>query len=205
SPIPGVRYLPFDETRAECPAFNDAVLRAVLAEKDARVVVLAGRWDVYATGNLLLTLDGEQPSIEASRQLFVSSLRKLLSTLADSGRHVILVGQVPLPPPEAVVCVGRARFRGLDENRCAIDESRERARTESLVNQLLLEAVFHLESSVQTVHPYELLCPNHHCMVQADGQLLYVDESHLSSNGARLLESSLEKGITAASIAAKRP
>ena len=205
SPLPGVRYLPFDETRAECPAFNDAVLRAVLAEKDARVVVLAGRWDVYATGNLLLTLDGQQPSLEASRQLFVSSLRKLLSTLADSGRHVILVGQVPLPPPEAVVCVTRARFRGLDENRCAIDESRERARTESLVNRLLLEAVSQLESSVELVHPYAYLCANQGCLVQAHGQLLYVDESHLSANGTRLLGDSLEKGIVSGMIAAKKP
>jgi hypothetical protein len=177
----------------------------VLAEKDARVVVLAGRWDVYATGNLLLTLDGQQPSLEASRQLFVSSLRKLLSALADSGRHVILVGQVPLPPPEAVVCVTRARFRGLDENRCAIDESRERARTESLVNELLLEAVSQLESSVELVHPYASLCANQGCMVQAHGQLLYVDESHLSANGARLLGNSLEKGIVSAMIVAKKP
>jgi hypothetical protein len=177
----------------------------VLAEKDARVVVLAGRWDVYATGNLLLTLDGQQPSLEASRQLFVSSLRKLLSTLADSGRHVILVGQVPLPPPEAVVCVTRARFRGLDENRCAIDESRERARTESLVNRLLLEAVSQLESSVELVHPYAYLCANQGCLVQAHGQLLYVDESHLSANGARLLGNSLEKGIVSAMIVAKKP
>jgi hypothetical protein len=42
-------------------------------------------------------------------------------------------------------------------------------------------------------------------MVQANGQLLYVDGSPLSSYGARFLGSSLEKSITAASIAAKSP
>ncbi len=205
SPIPGVRFLPFDETRAECPAFNDAALESVLAENAVRVVVLAARWDVHASGNLLLTLDGGQPSIESSRQRFISSLRKLLSILVDSGRRVILVAQVPLPPPEVALCVGRAHFRGLDENRCAIDESRERARTETLVNQLLLEAVSQLESSVEIVHPYEYLCAHQACRIQANGQLLYVDESHLSSNGAHLLGSSLEKSITSALSTVKKP
>jgi hypothetical protein len=77
--------------------------------------------------------------------------------------------------------------------------------TEYLVNQALLEAVSRLESRVQIVHPYEYLCPNHECMVEAKGRLLYMDDSHLSYNGARLLESSLEKSIASALIATKKP
>ena len=198
SPIPGVGFLPANETRAECRAFNDAALEAVLAEKGIRVVVLAARWDAYARGNLLLTPDGGQVSFAASQQLLVDSLRKLLSALAASGRHVILVGQVPLPPPQAAMCTARARFRGLDEHRCAIDSLNDGAQTEHLVNQVLSEAVSNLESSVQVVHPYDYLCGHQNCVIQVNGQLLYLDESHLSSSGARLLGSGLEKGIASA-------
>jgi peptidoglycan/LPS O-acetylase OafA/YrhL len=215
SPIPGVRFLPVNEMRVECPEFNDAALRAVLAEKQVRVVVLAARWDVFADGSELLTLDGARPKFRDSRQLFISSLRKLLTGLVDRGRQVIIVGQVPLPPSDLIVCITRARFRGLDENGCSKTQSRSSAQTaypnrpvvdtEYLVNQALLEAVSGLESRVQIVHPYEYLCPNHECMVEAKGRLLYMDDSHLSYNGARLLESSLEKSIASALIATKKP
>jgi len=205
SPIPDVQFLPFDEARAECPAFNAAALRAVLADQDVRVVVLAGRWDVFVAGNLLLTTGGIQPSLAASRQLLVSSLRKLITELVAGGRQVILVGQVPLPPPELIICTTRARFRGLDESGCAVGPAQARERTEELVNQVLAEVAGHLESGVQIVHPYEALCGQHGCMVQSGGQMLYTDESHLSSSGARFLANGLQKAIATALSAAKQP
>ena len=51
-------------------------------------------------------------------------------------------------------------------------------------------------SSVQIVHPFQYLCGDRGCMVQADGQPLYMDETHLSYNGVHLLEGGLEKSIT---------
>ncbi len=205
SPLPGVGFLPFDEARAACPAFNEAALRAVLAEKDVRVVVLAARWDVFVAGNLLLTTDGMQPSPAASRQLLVSSLRKLLTELAASGRQVILVGQVPLPPPESIICTARARFRGLEEDRCEMGPAKVREQTEVSVNQALLEAARHVEAGIHIVHPYDDLCGPRGCVVQSGGQMLYSDESHLSSSGAHLLASDLQKVITSALTAVKQP
>jgi peptidoglycan/LPS O-acetylase OafA/YrhL len=215
APIPGVRLLPVNEWTVECPAFNDAALKALLAEKHVRVVVLASRWDVFVDGDTLLTFDGARPSFKDSRQLFISSLRKLLTALVESGRQVVLVGEVPLPPSELITCIARARFRHLDENGCAINKSRSPTQTgypnrpvvdtEYLVNQALLEAVLHLESGVQIVHPYEHLCGDQGCKVQANGRLLYMDNTHLSYNGARLLESSLAKSITSAMIATRKP
>ncbi len=104
-PIPGVRFFPVYGMRVNCPAFNDAALMTVFGDKQVRVVVLAARWDAmlrgpvqsYAGNAALLTTDGRRPSIIDSRQLFVSSLRQMLNALVDSGHHVILVGEVPLP------------------------------------------------------------------------------------------------------------
>lgn len=205
SPIPGVRFLPFDESRAECPAFNEAALRTVLANQAVRVVVLAARWDVFVGGNILLTTDGTKPSPAASRQLLVSSLRKLVTELVASGRQVMLAGQVPLPPPELILCTTRARFRGLDESGCAVGPAQAREQTEHAVNRALAEVAAQVESGLHIVHPYAELCGQQGCAVQAGGQMLYTDESHLSSSGARLLASSLQKGIASALSAAKQP
>jgi hypothetical protein len=204
APIPGVRFMPVDEMRADCPTFNDAALKAVLADNDAHVVILAAWWDAFASGSLLLTLDERRPSLAESRQLFASHLRGLLALLVASGRQVILVGQVPIPPPDLVACVTRARFRGLDEERCVLDQSKERARTEQDVNDLLREAVAHVGTGVRIVHPYDLLCDGKKCLVQSDGQLLYMDGSHLSSRGARLVGSDIEKELAAMLSEARR-
>jgi len=210
-PVPGVRFFPIYESRMECPAFNDAALRTVLADKQVRVVVLAARWDAmlkglvgsYAGNAALLTMDGTRPSVSDSRQLFVVSLRKMLSALVDSGRRVIVVGEVPLPL--ALDCISRARFNRWDENHCENAQVTELTETEDLVNQALLKAAANLEPRVQIVHPYEYLCGNQGCMVQANGRILYLDGSHLSYDGVRLVESGLEKSITSALIATKKP
>jgi peptidoglycan/LPS O-acetylase OafA/YrhL len=208
-PVPGVRFFPAYESRVDCPAFNDAALRTVLGDKQVRVVVLAARWDAmvkgvvgsYAGNAALLTTDGTRPSVSGSRQLFVLSLRKVLTALIDSGRHVILVGEVPLPL--AADCITRARFNRQDENLCEKSQGTELAETEDLVNQALLKAAANLEPGVQIVDPYEYLCGTQGCKVQENGRMLYLDGSHLSLNGLRLMEGGLEKSITSALIATK--
>ena len=197
-PIPETRIVPLNEMRVGCLEFNQSALAAVLADKRIRVVVLAARWDVFANGELLLSPDGVRSAFSDSRQLFIDKLRKLFATLLESGRKVIVVGQVPLPPSELVSCITRARFNGRDENICSINEFNERETSETLVNEILAVAVAHHESEIQIVHPYNLLCRDRKCEVEADGKLLYIDDSHLSHNGARLLENALENGIASA-------
>ena len=211
-PIPGVMFFSVGDLRAGCPAFNDAALRTVLAEQGVRVVVLAARWDAIVEGvvrsyygdEALLTLDGARPSVRDSRQLFVVSLRKLFATLVDSGRQVILVAEVPLPPDPD--CIARARFNRQDESVCKKDLAAELPETEDLVNQSLVRAAADFESRVQIVRPYEYLCGKQGCMDQANGHPLYMEDgTHLTSNGARLLESGLEESIASALTATKRP
>jgi peptidoglycan/LPS O-acetylase OafA/YrhL len=209
-PVPGVRFFPPHEMRAECPDFNDAALRTVLADKQVRVVVLAARWDAmikglvrsYSGNEALLTLDGTRPSVSDSRQLFVVSLRKMLTALVDSDHQVILIGEVPLPP--TADCITWALFNRQDENVCEKNQVTDLTETEGLVNQALLKAAANLEPRVQILHPYEYLCGNQGCVAQANGRRLYMDDSHLSYDGVRLLESSLEKSMTSALIATKK-
>jgi hypothetical protein len=118
--------------------------------------------------------------------------------LTDSGRQVILIGQVPLPPAEFIRCITRARFKGWPVNGCAIDESVARAQTEASVNRLLAQAGSGLEAHVEMVHPYDELCSNNACMVEAAERFVYMDDSHLSPHGAHLLETRLKNSLTSA-------
>jgi hypothetical protein len=144
-------------------------------------------------------------TVSNSHQLFVSGFRKALVALADSGRQVIVISQVPMPPPEFFRCITRARFKGWTENGCAVDEFTARTETEESASRLLAQAGSGLEAQVQIVHPYEDLCGNGRCKVQADnGRFLYMGDSHLSPQGARLLEPRLERRVVAALSAARQ-
>lgn len=210
-PILGVRFLPVAEMWLECPQFNDAALHAILTNPKARVVILAARWDSYLDGTFSLTTDGRRHSARESRELFIRKMRELLTVLVDSGRQVILVGNVPLPPSDLIDCITRATFRGLDAKRCAMNSSRSSletafsdrplAETESLVNQALSDMVSPIQSGIQITYPYERLCPGGVCMIFSGSQLLYMDNSHLSNFGARLLETDLEKSLKIALLA----
>ena len=118
--------------------------------------------------------------------------------LMDSGRRVMLIGQVPLPPAEFFRCITRARFKGWPANGCALDESVERADTEASVNRLLAQAGSGLEAHVEIVHPYDDLCRNHGCTVETAERFVYMGDSHLSAAGAHLLETRLENSLTSA-------
>jgi peptidoglycan/LPS O-acetylase OafA/YrhL len=203
-PVPSVKFFPVYQMRVDCPAFNSTVLKTVLGRKQVRVVVLAARWDAmikapveaYSGNAALLTLTNARPSIADSRRLFAASLRNVLTTLVDSGHHVILVGEVPLPL--AMDCIVWARFNRRAEGNCEMAYATELAETENLVNQSLRNAAANLQPQVQILDPYESLCANDRCLVQASGRILYMDDSHLSSNGLRLIESNLEKTFATA-------
>ncbi len=197
-PLPGARFVPANEMREGCPAYNVAALRTILAEKRVRVVVIADRWDALVSGRVLVSSDGSRPSVRDSRKIFVGALRKLLKQLIDDGRQVVLIGQVPLPPSDLIDCLNRAKFNGWDNSACAADPARACAQTELNVNKALLEASSSLGPRVRIVHPFGSLCGNQGCKVQADGQMLYMDAEHLAYSGARLLEASLEGSIAAA-------
>lgn len=121
----------------------------------------------------------------------------------DSGHRVILVAEVPLPV--AVNCIIWARFNHRDESVCEKAQVKELSETEALVDEELRNAAVKLQPQVQIVYPYDYLCVNQKCMVQDNGRMLYLDESHLSYNGIRLIESSLEKSAASALFATNKP
>jgi hypothetical protein len=204
-PLLGVGFLPIDPDRVDCPAWNDRVLQTILADSRVRVVILGARWDVYVRGNILLTRDGTRPSLATSRRTFVDSLHRVLAALTNSGRRVVLVGQVPLPAPDLVSCVTRARFQGTDETHCESGQPDDLAWIEQHVSEVFTQATASLAPAVSIVRPYDYLCGQGRCAMRGEKDLYYLDDTHLSLVGARRLAPSLVRAITAGLRATEPP
>ena len=195
-PLIDVNFFPVSADLRGCRSFNNAVLQSALSDGDVKVVILSARWDSIVDGTYLLTQSGSRSSLENSRKLFVTSLRQTLMSLVNSDRRVVLVAQVPLPPVNLVGCYSWVQFNGGDKGLCEKSEQTERSETEKRVNEALLEASANLLPKVQIVYPFASLCNLTGCVLHADGKFLYLDDIHLSPDGARRLVPDLEKSIS---------
>jgi peptidoglycan/LPS O-acetylase OafA/YrhL len=194
-PLPGLRFFPQNEMRQECPEFNKAVLETILTHSPG-TIVLAGWWDVYATGEVLVSEGSTRPSVEESRDNFVSSFRNTVHALTQAGHRVVIIGQVPVPDGNPVNCIERTLMTGRDASNCTATGA-SRAEVELRVNALLRAAVKTL-SGVRIVSPFDWLCNARECRIfTGQGDFVYMDEAHLSAAGAELLNPGIEASMNA--------
>jgi peptidoglycan/LPS O-acetylase OafA/YrhL len=193
-PLPGMQFTQEAITIKACPEFNASVLQTVLNHSPG-IVVLACRWDVYATGAWLVAESSSaRPSVAESLNTFISTLRNTIRTLTQAGHRVVIVGLVPVPTGDSVNCIQRIQLTGRDASECAAT-SASRAETDSKVNALLQLAAGSLPN-VAIVYPFERYCNAQACpILTADGRFVYMDGSHLSPAGASLLGADLEAQI----------
>jgi len=193
SPVLGILFKPRKNLTADCPTFNQNVMRNILANERVRVVVMAGRWDSLAAGKTAAPASDTPVSPSESRRLFIQELRHTVSLLTSSGRQVVLVSHVPVPPLDPVTCLSRARFNGWDESRCDTLPASFFAVEDSQIDSALAEATRNL-TGVRTVYPFSLLCDRISCRFVDQGEPLYWD-GHLADAGAKLLTPPLAGGI----------
>jgi peptidoglycan/LPS O-acetylase OafA/YrhL len=196
-PLPEIRFAPVNAMNADCAAFNRNVEREVLAGKNVRVVVLAARWIPLAEGLSATPLGARHPEKDASRALFVSTLRKTVETLQQSGRHVVVVAQVPGPGISPITCLARARINHQSEAVCNAMPAAQVSGANAEVECAIAEALQGM-NSVGVVHPFDQLCSGESCRLVIDGRPLFWDERHLSADGARLIEPSLAAALAQA-------
>jgi len=174
--------------RAECKAFNDAVL-ALAARADIREVILEARWAKYAEGSTygfepeghVLLADDEGEAEADNHAVFVRGLERTIKALP--GKKIVIVASVPeigwpvpavlareklassvrIQPPDQVAYFARQKF------------------------VLATFARLHDKDGVEVVYPHEVLCGSGVCAVSLNGVPLYRDEHHLSVFGAHQL------------------
>lgn len=144
----------------ECDEFAAEVLNYVDRLPPSVPVVFAGQWPLYV----------KKPNFE-------SQLDAVLQRLSANGRHVVFVHAVPLGAMPRT-CV--ARFPGVEVGHCDIPIAKAHEREEGY--KTALKSVL-VRNRVIEFEPSDWLCDKDSCVVYAGNQILYLDDSHLSSHG----------------------
>ena len=171
-----------------CPAFDDAVLRAIARDRP-KLVVIAGRWAILAsnvrspgdgeTSGRLVDLENNGVPIELA-----DALARTIERVNALGARVIIVGPVPeidfnVPATLVRSLQGFGRLPAV--RRADFDKRQE------LVLRALTKIATRSDASV--VYPHAVLCDNETCAV-ADGiRSLYLDDDHLSPFGSSRVNS----------------
>ena len=177
-----------------CAAFNDEVLKLV-EHTSIDTVVLAAEWADYAEGthfnlarsegdgNVLSDAMSASRTVEDNPVVFGRSLRRTVERLSHAGLRVVVIGPVPeigVPVPETLA---RAEwFGGTRSIGPSLAQFRHRQRHVFDV----LEAVERVPNT-SVIYPSTVSC-SPDCAVERLGEVLYIDDNHLSRAGLNLLK-----------------
>jgi len=182
-----------------CPAMSAAVLDTIRREK-IRNVLLVTRWDMYALG-------WEKGGVETAREPFISftlkdgrrlvrkdafaaALQETIKKLEALGVNVWIVKQVPPQLVSVPSALAKAQYFGRDS------EALKRSYADILNHRSFIDTAFAGVAKSYPLHfidPADKFCPQRQgCLIAANGQPLYMDNSHLSVYGALWSEDMLE-------------
>ena len=125
-------------------------------------------------------------------EIIERGLRKLLSSLSSSGKRVWLVDEVPNVGFNIVRRHAIYLIRGKDE-RSLIGLRRNVHELQSRKLRALLIRLQEEYSNFKTIDLSGRLCQAERCALEHDGKFLYVDENHLSRNGALFVSQELNQ------------
>lgn len=179
----------------------DAEFKWIMRPK-VDVVILHGRfaqnWETknpfvqdQKTTKYVGTKDQAAPTNkEESQAYFKKNLNKTLQRLKKSGKTVVLVGATPYQGVNLAQCINRPGWlMTLDHSikTCSGFSKADSLNRMAEVNEVLRAAAE--RADVLWVDPTPTFCPENeaNCLRIKDGNLLYKDDDHLNSFGARLL------------------
>jgi peptidoglycan/LPS O-acetylase OafA/YrhL len=191
APLVGVNNLVVEE----CFDVNNSVLDYIAKHSEIKTIILAARWaraidgDSYGVERKkkiqLIDVFSHKSEEDGGNQAVVeTSLSRTVNRLLELKRNVVLVSQIPevgynVPSVEFV-----ARKTDKDINKIIapkFSDYKERNNPVSLLFDRLKK------KGVTVIEPSILLCDDVLCKVKNTEGLLYKDDDHLSSNGAKYI------------------
>jgi peptidoglycan/LPS O-acetylase OafA/YrhL len=115
---------------------------------------------------------------ETSRGDFDAHLKETLRRLAPTVQHVILLGQTPILPEQAPMCIRKGMLDACDVQRDVFEK--QFADRRALLTQLASQF-----QNVTYVDPAPFFCGAKQCSAVKDGYGLYWDNNHVTSTAAR--------------------
>lgn len=153
--------------RPECAIHNQNILSGVLKDKNVKYVVLTA-WYLR----------------HAQRENFWHGLDAMVATLEAAGKQVVMVYPYPTFPASIPETLANKLQRGAPLVSSGM--TREQFRQESAGELSHLNAIVS-RHHVLVGHSEDVICPNGFCSVFTGEQVLYLDNSHLSLAGAKLI------------------
>jgi hypothetical protein len=185
---------------AACAQHNEAVFKRALAS-DVRNVVLASIWtplfrkDPRKPGpevELCHQVDDDcEPfeSNEAALAFATDQLTADLKQLTAAGKHVFITTQVPLHS-EDVAKYMAMRFWHNEPLEVALPTEAHRENSRAVDDAFRKIAG---QTGAVLIDPATVLCKESHCEYERNRLALYLDNNHLTAQGARLLEPMLSQ------------
>ncbi len=186
--------------------YSDNVIDAILSTPAIHTVVLVARWSVYLghssgskkgqTNGLKLVERGDNHQYKASTQLiFSSGLKKTITRLTRAGRKVVIVKEAPNFKNDIPTEFYRtARWPALNSTQFNAVNLKRYRESRYPVNSLLDELAKSCNAKVIGME-HLLFNSDGTALTALNGQLLYVDDNHLSTAGAEHIVSIFDGAI----------
>lgn len=180
---------------AECPELMVRAYDEIARNKAIETVVLDAEWGNYTKGyrwsvpgaSYYNDAFSKERSLAENARVFERSLQRTMQLLQSHGKKIIFVKSVP--EYEAVLPSYLAKNfyinNSLSIDNRFVDAEKYLARNSEIDEALRKVDISRYAAVVQT---FEIFCTSDHCQYSDPaGNLYYVDDSHLSNAGARLL------------------
>ena len=160
-------------------------------------VFIVGRWSLYENGwikngrVMKATHFISDDTISAktskeSRHVLKKAIQNSIQKIRKMGIDVIVI----VPPPALNVDINR-RFGVIPTKKEEYEKSIEH------INKIVKQMIKR-DKNITLINPVKLFCPNRYCLLYKDKKALYIDDNHLSTEGAYiykpLLKPIFEKG-----------
>lgn len=183
-------------------------LARVLEEPNIRTILVVGRWAVWSEGArmpnetrnpLRMFAEGDH---ELNRKIFSLLLQASVETWTRNDRRVVIFGPVPELPFDLRNALQRDLMFGTERDR-RVPVAEFKRRQTHVLDTLAGLATAH---NVTVFYPHKLICSDVDCAtLSREGRPLYVDEDHLSRDGAALMREQIISALKLASGASADP
>ena len=173
------------------------VIEYIVENPELKIVILVARWAANIEGGsygvesnkpikLVDTLSVETQSTSKDNVLVMTrALKRTIEKLVALNRKVVLMTQVP----EVGYDVESVAFIAKKTSRQVNDLIAPELESYINRNKRASELFEEIKDRVTVVEPYKILCDSKKCNVEQKSALLYKDDDHLSSYGAKQVSS----------------
>jgi len=193
--LQGISIISSNDNGVDEPVYNKSVFTFIKKRPSIKTVILVARWGLYIHGHWtaktedpltikLIDATGENSENSSNAKILGIGLARTVNALKKMNLKVILVSDVPeIGFQVSRVYMMQSRFPFLEkgmEFRPSVAEYNDRQKEVNAVFEKLAK-----QPNVTVIHPEKMMFDEHgRGRIMVNGELLYLDDDHLSSAGA---------------------